>query len=334
VAIRSSAAGQIDALIADLSSERSVVRETALARLTVIGARTVVHLTALATDADAPVASRVAALRALEAIGDVRAIDAAARALNAGDKGIGVAAAGILQRFLTGKRGAEVTDVLSAKALDRQAPDAVRLAALVALDDLGASALEPLWNALAGDPSASVRAHVADARRGQRAEVTSEEAGSLPDDPEKLRRELSLNRRSASLPELHALVERIRAHEEAEPAGARDAWTRARGAAHVALAGRGSRLGLYDLRETLEKTAAPLPVEFMAALSLIGDATCLESIAAAYAHAPAKGDEWWHDHLADAFRAIAKREKLTRRHAVMKKIQKRWPAILSTTSRT
>ena len=63
---RPSAAGTVAALIADLSSERPVVRETALARLTVYGARAVVHLTALAGDADAPVASRVAALRALE----------------------------------------------------------------------------------------------------------------------------------------------------------------------------------------------------------------------------------------------------------------------------
>ena len=64
-------------------------------------------------------------------------------------------------------------------------------------------------------------------------------------------------------------------------------------------------------------------------VSLVGDATCLESVAAAYAHAPGGGDDWWRDHLADTFRAIVKREKLTPRHAVMKKIQKRWPAILT-----
>ena len=313
------------------------MRETALARLTVIGARAVVHLTALAEDADAPVASRIAALRALEAIGDARAIDAAAQALSAGDKGIGVAAAGILQRFLKSRRGTEVTDLLTAKALDRLAPDAVRLATLVALDDLGPSALAPLWKALARDPSASVRAHVAEAKRGRSGEVASDEMAALTDDPEKLRRELSLNRANASLPELHALIERIRAREDAERGAQRDAWTRARGAAHVALARRGSRLALYDLRESLERAKAPLPVEFMAALSLIGDASCLESIAAAYAHASADAgheDAWWRDHLADAFHAIVKRGRLTARHAVMKKIQKRWPAILSTTSRT
>jgi len=331
---RPSAAGTVAALIADLSSERPVVRETALARLTVIGARAVVHLTTLAEDADAPVASRIAALRALEAIGDARAINAAAHALDAGDKGIGVAAAGLLQRFLKGRRGAEVTDILTAKALDGIAPDAVRLAALVALDDLGPSALQPLWKALARDSSASIRAHVADVRGGRSAEVASDEIASLTDDPEKLRRELSHAPATASLPELHALVERIRTREEAARAPQRDAWTRARGAAHVALARRGSRLGMYDLRESLEKSSAPLPVEFMAALSLVGDATCLESIAAAYAHVPGGNDDWWREHLADTFRAIATREKLTARHAVMKKIQKRWPAILSTTSRT
>jgi hypothetical protein len=72
----------------------------------------------------------------------------------------------------------------------------------------------------------------------------------------------------------------------------------------------------------------------MAALSLAGDATCLESIAAAHALAGGSESDWWREHLADAFHAIVKRERLTRRHAVMKKIQKRWPAILSTTSRT
>ena len=210
----------------------------------------------------------------------------------------------------------------------------MRLAALVALEELGPSALEPLWTALARDGSASVRAHVADARGGRSAEVASGGTGSVVDDPERLRRELSLNRASAPLPALHGLVERIRGREESASGAEREAWTRARGAAHVALARRNSRLGMYDLRESLEKSTAPLPVEFMAALALIGDATCLESIAAAYAHAPGGAHDWWRDHLADSFHAIVKREKLTGRHAVMKKIQKRWPSILSTTSRT
>jgi hypothetical protein len=56
-------------------------------------------------------------------------------------------------------------------------------------------------------------------------------------------------------------------------------------------------------------------------LSLVGDASCLEAIAGAHARAR---DTWWRDHLADAFRTIAAREKITRRHAVIKKIERKW----------
>ena len=98
---------------------------------------------------------------------------------------------------------------------------------------------------------------------------------------------------------------------------------RARAAAHVALANRGSRLAVYDLRESLESADAPLPVEFLAALSSVGDRSCLEPIAAAYTRAR-DGQEWWRAHLADSFRAIVARERITRRNAVIKKIEKRW----------
>jgi len=121
------------------------------------------------------------------------------------------------------------------------------------------------------------------------------------------------------------LIERIREREASEPPAGREEWRMARAAAHVALASRGSRLALYDLRESLEAATAPLPVEFLAALSLAGDASCLEPIAAA--HAKAK-DAWWRDHLADAFRAIVARERVTRRHAAVKKIAKKWKGVV------
>jgi hypothetical protein len=81
-------------------------------------------------------------------------------------------------------------------------------------------------------------------------------------------------------------------------------------------------------------------VEFLAALSTAGDASCLEAVAAAHARSIPSGGpagtkpsqragehDWWRDHLADAFNTIVKREQLTGRHAVMRKIQKRWPEI-------
>jgi hypothetical protein len=98
----------------------------------------------------------------------------------------------------------------------------------------------------------------------------------------------------------------------------------ARAAAHLALAQRGSRVALYDLRETIESARDRLPVEFFAAVTAIGDASCLEPIASAYSRA---SDDWSRRHLADAFRAIVDREKMTKRHATAKKIEKRWPGV-------
>ena len=66
---------------------------------------------------------------------------------------------------------------------------------------------------------------------------------------------------------VHRIIERVREREASEPAGRRPEWLRARAAAHVVLANRRSRLALYDLRESLKATAAPLPVEFLTALS-------------------------------------------------------------------
>ena len=94
--------------------------------------------------------------------------------------------------------------------------------------------------------------------------------------------------------------------------------------AHLALARRGSRLAVYDLRESLEKAKDPLPVDALAALSLVGDASCLESIASAHGRSR---DTWWRTHLLELFQTIAKREKLTPRHAVIKRIAAKWPEL-------
>ena len=71
--IKSSSSRQIDTLMADLMSERQVVREGAIARLTVIGGRAVERLTAFLDTREAAPRNRVAALRTLEAIADQRA---------------------------------------------------------------------------------------------------------------------------------------------------------------------------------------------------------------------------------------------------------------------
>ncbi len=77
---------------------------------------------------------------------------------------------------------------------------------------------------------------------------------------------------------------------------------------------------VYDLREWLETARAPLPVDAFAALSLVGDASCLEAIASRYAAPP---DEWSKSRLADLFRAILKREGVSRRDPVIKRIERK-----------
>jgi hypothetical protein len=207
--------------------------------------------------------------------------------------------------------------------------------ALRAVRPLGRSTIAPVLSSLADDPSALIRAAllgdaaIERADNGQRADdpvasLTRAADESLPDDPAALRRALS-RADDVPLPRLLRIVERVREREVSEPAASRAEWTMARGAAHVALANRGSRIAMYDLRESLERSAAPLPVEFLAALSRIGDASCLEAIAAAHAKAR---NGWWRQHLADVFRTIVAREHLTRRHAVVKRIEKRSPQTL------
>lgn len=335
MSIKASSARRIDALIEDLHAPSAAARDAAIVRLTVIGARAVERLLTLAASTAAG-AARTAAFKTLEAIGDSRALDPALRALDDPDAGVAVAAAGVARLFVRGPRGAAAVDRLTATALDGRRPDTVRLAALRSLGDLDSATIAPLMTALAGDASAAIRedAGAEEARRRDGAtspaEMLARAAEHGPaDDAVALRHAVALAGRRAALPLLLRVLERVREREAVEPAARRAEWTAVRAAAHLALAQRGSRLALYDLRESLD-SAARLPVEFAAALSLVGDAGCLEAIAGAYARASGTErarDDWWRQHLADAFATIVGRERITRRQAVMKKIAKRWPSV-------
>jgi hypothetical protein len=216
-------------------------------------------------------------------------------------------------------------------ALDSGRDEALRIAALRGLSELGPSTLKPLYAALArdGNPSiAAIAAHpdrVLELPTGA-AWLKQTVEGDFPDDPAALGRAIASEGGRVSLATLQRIVERLRERERAEPGRGMD-WMTVRGAAHLALADRGSRLALYDLRETLEAATEPLPADFLSALHRIGGVSSLEAIAPAYARAKT---EWWRRQLADAFRAIVARERITTRHAAMKRIEKRWPAILGT----
>ncbi len=154
--IRRSSRPEIDALVADLGADRPVIREAAIARLTVIGVRAVDRLTAVVSSSGPP-SIRVAALRALEGIGGPRAVKASMMALDDGDEAVATAAVGSVRTSLRGARGAEIAGRLAEVALDSRRPQAIRLAAVQALSDLEPGTLVPLWEALGSDANRAIR---------------------------------------------------------------------------------------------------------------------------------------------------------------------------------
>ena len=327
--IQRSAAAEIRPLVDALGAADETQRETAIARLIVIGPRAVEHL--LQEFPAATGRARAGMLRALEALGDPRALEAASSALQDGSAAVQTAAVGTL-RALAGIEKAAVArdafDRLVAVALDHQRAAIVRLAAWEAIREAAGGARDAVRTALAADPDAVVRAAVRGSVEdtGGAGDAWRDAAeGRLPAAPGALKAALTAHRSTARLTELQKLVDLIRAREQQEAdAAVREEWRAVRGAVHQALAARNSRLALYDLRDSL---LAPerLPVAFLAAIEEIGDATCLDTLAAAYEESSRSGDRWWREHVAVAFRAIVQREGLTRRHAVVKRVLARFP---------
>ena len=151
-------------------------------------------------------------------------------------------------------------------------------------------------------------------------------ATGLPADPDIVAAVAREDGDRAPLTTLKRAVEAVRVRQEqATDEAERKQWAVVRGVLHQHLAARGSRLALYDLREALERATAMLPVGFLSAAAVVGDAACLTPLARAWVES-APEERWWRDHLAEAFGAIVTREGLTRRHAVLKHILERWPS--------
>jgi hypothetical protein len=317
-------------LIDALGGTDEVARESAVARLTLMGARAVERLLQEFPAADSR--ARPGMLRTLEAIGDPRMLPVARGALSDPSPDTVAAAVGALRALLTSPQPSIARDALDgvvALALDTARPSAARVAALEALRVLPADVREAVRKNLADDPDAEVRARAAPPASGDlpgdAAAWTAAVEGRLPASPASLKQLLAARRGTARLTELQHVVDHLRAREQREPdAARREEWRAVRGAVHQALAARNSRLALYDLRDSLLEPDR-LPVAFLAALEEIGDATCLETLAAAYEASSRSGDAWWREHVATAFRAIVHREGLTRRHAAVKRAMTRWP---------
>jgi hypothetical protein len=336
VTITKSSARRVQELILDFTSGDDATREGAVAQLIVIGARAVAPLAALVADASAAPAAREAALRALAGIGGPRSLETTVQAIDDAEQIVALAAIAIVRGRLDEPRALPAVDRLAAAAMDRGRPAAIRLAALQTMAELDRSTVQPLYEALSRDADPRIAALAAAGG------VLSPEPGTpaaasravliepLPDDSEDVRQAMRAAGDALTIPELHRLLERIHEKERSNVSAGRAAWMALRGTVHLALAERGSLVGLYDLRETLERAEAPLAGEFLSALSRIGDASCLEAMAQAYERLSPRGApaDWWTDHLRQAFRAVATRQRLTKRSAVMKRIERRWPRIL------
>ncbi len=309
--IKSSTAREVDRLVAQLRDGSPVEREAAIARLRVIGARAVDRLARLIRSSSPP-AAHAAALKALEGVDDSRARDLAMESLNAGPPAVAVAAVGTLRPRLAAD--ASVLDAVTAVALDKMRPATVRLAALDALSDLPRSTILPVLQQVVGDdPSLAARA-----------------AGDAPaapfDHPGGVREWLAVRGAVAPLSEIHDAIVRIRERERLEAsARRRQDWQMARGAAHLVLAKRDSRVALYDLRETFDAAQGVLPLDFLAAAGLIGDASCVEPLARAWS--AGRQEPWWRDRVAKTVHTVAARAKLTPRHAVTRRVRARYPGL-------
>jgi hypothetical protein len=276
--IKASASAEVRTLVDALVAQADDVQcEAAIARLAIIGPRAVERLMG-AYEKSADRRAHIAILRALEAIGDRRSGPLARRAIAEGGD-VAAAGAGVLRALVASDHeasAADALDALVAAALDRTKDRRVRVAAFEALQEVPDVRVR-VAEAVRGEARGPLRdvARAAD-RDAARAEALWNDAldGRLPDAPGVLADALAPRAAIAPLNALGKMIEVVRAREEAGDKG----WLALRGSLHQALALRGSRVALYDLRESLERCTAPLPVSFLAALHVLGDASCLEPL--------------------------------------------------------
>jgi hypothetical protein len=326
--IKGSRTHEVAALIAALGSDDEVKRESAIARLAIIGPRAMDRLLAAYATADRD--ARLGMLRAMEAIADPRAVTPAVEALSSGGS-MARAATGVLRTLLDSPAvncATQALDALVATALDPTAERSVRTAAFDAIQEMPARIREPVAAALQTDADLAIRARASEAPRDAAADdAVWQDAldGRLPENPAALRESIRSRAASAPLSTIQKLLDAVRVHEDTiASTSRREGWLQVRGALHQALALRGSRIAIYDLRETIAAADRPLPANFLTAVHAVGDASCLEPIAAAWSRS---SEETARHQLAAAFDAVIKREKISRRSAVLKRIASRWPGI-------
>jgi hypothetical protein len=295
---------EVNRLTADLHSTDSVRRDSAVARLRIIGGRALSRLADVITS-DSTASVRALALNALEGVDEARAADVALAALADADPDVVVAALGVLRGWVANEEGTRLLEAITAIAVDTTRTAPVRLAALGALADLPDDLVQPI--------------------RAQSPPPDS--AGPPLGEPAALYEWIAVHGGTATLSTLHELVTRTRELEQAESsARQRSEWLHLRGLAHHALARRHSLVALYDVRETLAGAKTPLPQEFLSAAAAIGDASCLEPLARAWSASPK--DLTWRHQLATTAETIRRRARLNGRSAIVKRLRANWPGFI------
>lgn len=358
--------GESRLLVADLLGDDPVAAETAAARLAILGRPSVRALVGALEAATAPQRVRlIGVLERLGDAAALPALATAVTHEDADTAEAAVGALAALLQAPKASVSAAALDHLTAATLDRGRPSAVRVAALRALGTVDLEAVSLVRAQLLSDPDATVRAlaargdmaatsgdgngdgesapdasPVTDDRRAGAApgapdttrdapeagrSIAAAIAGRLPDDPETLRRALA-HAGEVSLGDLHRLVVVLREAERGGDAPQAAGWLSCRAAAHQALASRGSRLAVYDLRDALEALGPRTPVGMLSALRDVGDAASLDAVAEAWT---GHDDGWFRQQLASVTAAIVARDGLTRRHAVARRLAQRWPAAVA-----
>ncbi|HET6819906.1 MAG TPA: hypothetical protein VFH98_05050, partial [Candidatus Limnocylindria bacterium] len=284
--IKASAAAEIRGLIEALGGSDEVMREAAVARLAVIGARAVEKLLTAYGAATTP-GARLAILRTLEPIGDRRTIEVAKQAIAEGGE-LALAATTVLRGLLDSPHSevaAAALDTLVETALDRNTPRHLRGAALDTIQDASPGVRARVDQALASEPDLRLNTRAPGASQAATGDALwlDLSAGRLPDDPRAVAAAVQGRAGSAALTSLQKMVDAARAMESgAKTAAARAEWRNLRGVLHQALARRGSRVALYDLREAFDQATRPLPADFLTAIARVGDESCLEPLARAW----------------------------------------------------
>lgn len=299
----SSRPSEVDRLIADLESPDPIRRDASVARLRVLGPRAFARL-ARFIESSRVSSARALAISALDGLEDPHAVDIAVTALDATEVETVVAALNVLRSWVPKETGTRLLEAITAIAVDRARDARVRVAALDALSDLPDDLVRPI----------------------REQAPPPESAGPSLDNPVAARDWVEAHGARATLATLHDAIKAFRdAESRAETSGEKSEWLRARGVAHSMLALRGSRLALYDARETFSTAKAPLPPGFVETIANMGDASCLEPLARAWS---ATRDAGWRAQLSEAARRIVTRSKLGGRNAVVKGIRANWTGFI------